>query len=186
MVTINLEEVSLNKKKMRDLVTEGFSVAEWVMQEIDILLLHHETTEDAHYLETAFHIMQAYMELGFCYEDNQQGFDKLLQQMGSCREVEFPRMLFPAKRISLNKSRLKIVIGKWISQKQNKMTAPELYADIIQKVNSHQEGIYIYDCRAAKYNYTNRVKLFVGSKESCLYQANTDKFYLFEKGGGGR
>ena len=82
MVTINLEEVSLNKKKMRDLVTEGFSVAEWVMQEIDILLLHHETTEDAHYLETAFHIMQAYMELGFCYEDNQQGLINCYSKWG--------------------------------------------------------------------------------------------------------
>ncbi len=182
MHTVDLEDVARGKRILRALVVQRVSVAEWMKNRVDYLLRCDMMFKDEIYLQIALTQTYAYMEMGFCYQDNQECFDELLRRLGTCRELEFPRMIFPSERIPLNKSRLRSAIGKWIPPRDQRLTGPELYADMIKKVSDCEEGYYEYTSGAVKKNQSNagRLELFVGARDSYLYNVDRDIYYLFD------
>ena len=77
-------------------------------------------------------------------------------------------MLFPAERIPVNGYRIKLAIGKWYPAKTNSITKEQLVADVINKINRHQEGHYVYlqHCVRGMSVDDARVELFVVASES--------------------
>lgn len=50
------------------------------------LLYYYECTKDLNYLEVATLYIQAYLEMGFLYDDNKHLFDEILCKLGTTKE----------------------------------------------------------------------------------------------------
>lgn len=170
------------KPILRNLVFQRVSVSSWMRERIRYLLGCDSCFGDEIYLQIALAHMQAYMEMGFCYTDNEDCFDEVLTRLNTCRELQFPRMLFPAKRIPVNKSRIKLAIGKWRPSRAHAITGIQLVSDIITKIKLHQEGYFEYyqHCAAGTPPEKCKVELFIGTKETYLYSGQKNIFYVFK------
>lgn len=86
--------------------------------------------------------MQAYLEMGYDYDDNTELFNFVLKELGTDRKQMFHKKLYRSYSIKLNKSQVRSMIGKWNAA--NCMPIAEVVDDIIVKVKNHKEGIYYY------------------------------------------
>lgn len=182
MIMVERKAVDRVKRILRTLVYQRISVSEWMRNSIDYLTSCDILFNEDIYLRIALEQLQAYMEMGFCYEDNRSCFDELMERLNTCRELQFPRMLFPSERISVNKAQIKRAIGRWRPLKRAAITGVQLVADIMNKVNRQQEGHYYYSEYGTQVMSVDdcRIELFIGAKESYLYNKEKERYYTFK------
>lgn len=59
------------------------------------------------YLEVAKLFIQAYLEMGFLYQEGEKVFDVILNELGEQREIEYPERNYVERKIKLNKSQVR-------------------------------------------------------------------------------
>lgn len=154
---------------------KGLPIKETFFKSIDLLKNHYEETKNIRYLEVALLHIQAYLEMGFPYEQGESVFAEVLRKLGTTRESEFPRRFYASSSIKLNKSQVRSMIRKWPASPYQKMKIDEVVADIIQKVQKKQSGIYYYQCAVTKEVY----ELTIQEEEIFFYDVSRGLFYTF-------
>lgn len=128
------------------------------------------------YLEVAVLYIQAYLEMGFSYEDNSEIFNTILEQLGTTREMEFSKRFFMSKKIKLNKTQVRSMIKKWPASPHQKMKINEVVTDIIDKIKIREIGIFYYECAVTKDVY----ELVISSHEIFFHDMMRGVFYTFD------
>lgn len=126
----NAEEVGLDKKEvLADSIT-------WLYD-------RYYETEDRKYLEQALRNIQAYIQFGYPYEEEQDLFDRILCLLGAERiQVMFLDERY-TKIVKLNKNQVRGMIGKW-NPHIHSMTINSVIEDVMDKVKHEKEGVYTY------------------------------------------
>ena len=88
------------------------------------------------YLLAALIHIQAYLEMGFCYCDNEDIFNEIVRLYGSSKEQLFPKRFYYSKKVVLNKSQVRKMIRRWPASRNHKMSINEVVDDIIDKVKN--------------------------------------------------
>lgn len=157
---------------------QGISVISTMVCTVEKLYNWFEQFKDTRYLETAILHIQAFLEMGFVYEEAEMLFDQVLQAAGTSREKRFPRRYYTSKKIKLNRSQVRNIIGKWPSSPQQEMKIDEVVADIMRRVEKREAGIVFYECIVAKTVY----ELVINENEIFFHDIKGNKFYTFDLG----
>lgn len=70
-------------------------------------------------------------------------FQAVLERMGKEAEEVFPESRYFYRKLKLNKTNVRNLLGKWNSRLQS-MKVEEVVSDIIEKVQEKKEGEYVY------------------------------------------
>lgn len=136
------------------------------------------------YLEKAVWNIYAYLELGFPFEDSEEEFYKVLEYLHKDVEEVFPAPKWRYKKIPLNKTNVRDLMGKW-NPVLHSMKISDAVSDIIAKVSDRAEGEYLYFCGKVleqdgeKVLWEHTFKLYVRESEAILYNVNKNKYYVF-------
>lgn len=180
---VNREEVEAVKLEVKHLEYHNISTKRVLATSIRYLMERSETEESPQeFLLAARARLQAYVEMGFPYEDHTEIFDKLLSRLGTERIFEFPRRAYGTKRIALTRPQVDRLIGRWPGSKYHTMARADVVDDIIDKVTNKREGRYEYHSNANP-NTGRRGDevyiLFVDPGESYFYDTARRVYYTF-------
>lgn len=135
---------------------------------------------DKNYLICGVLHIQAYLEMGYDYDDNLDLFDFVLKELGTDRKTLFPKKFYQSNQIKLNKAQVRSMIGKWNAV--NTMSITEVVDDIIDKVKNHRKGIYYYQNKGGK--STNfRVDIYelvINDNDCFFHDVKKKKYFTFK------
>lgn len=130
---------------------------------------------DKEYLEVATLHIQAYVEMGFAYEENATIFNSVLDELGITNEMKFPKKFYTSQKVKLNKSQVRRMIKKWPASPHQKMKIDDVVYDIISKVKNKDNGIFYYDCAVTGDVY----ELVISKEEIFFHDMARGLFYTF-------
>ena len=154
---------------------KNLSVQDTFMDAVSQLYQYYQNSQNIKYLETAILHIQAYLEMGFPYEQGKTVFDVIIKELGTTREMKFPQKFYSAKRIKLNKLQVRSMIKKWPASPHQNMKIDEVVADIIKKVKQREAGIFYYKCAVTEDLY----ELVISEKEIFFHDVRREIFYTF-------
>jgi len=187
MIRVNQEEVEGVKVAVRGLENRGIAVKNTILNSISYLAEQYTLSKNLEYLIAAVSRIQAYLELGFCYDDNAEINDKILMELGTNRNEQFPKRCYNTERIPLVRSRVRLLLGRWNGSAYSTMKIDQVVDDIICKVREKQTGRYIYHSndnpkvKHSKYNNDRVFELYVEEDESFLRNVQMNQYYTFEQ-----
>ena len=154
---------------------KNISVKDTMIKAVEQLYRYYEITMDEGYLETAFFHIQAYLEMGFPYEEREEVFDNILKNLGKIRELEFPKKFYCAKKVKLNKTKVRSMLGRWPTSSRQRMKVQEVVEDIIRKVENREEGVWYYKCEMTEEMY----ELVISEQNMFFHDLRRCIFYTF-------
>ncbi len=154
---------------------KNLSIKATFIDAISQLYQYYANSGNIQYLETATLHIQAYLEMGFPYDDGEELFNLILEKLGTTKELKFPHKFYSAKKIKLNKTQVRSMIKKWPASPHQKMKIDEVVADIIEKVEKKEIGIFYYECAIINDMY----ELVVSEKETFFHDLSRGIFYIF-------
>lgn len=155
---------------------KNISVKQTFSDAVSQLYWYYKYLGEKEYLRAATLHIQAYLEMGFSYEENVELFNKVLEELETTRELEFPKRFYASKKISLNRSQVRSMIKKWPASPHQKMKINEVIDDIIHKIQDKEDGIFYYRCAVTGDLY----ELVISTKEIFFHDIVRGKFYTFE------
>lgn len=155
---------------------KNISVKQTFRDAVSQLYWYYKHLGEKEYLRAATLHIQAYLEMGFSYEDNTELFNEVLEQLGTTRELKFPKRFYASKKIRLNKSQVRSMIRKWPASPHQKMKINEVVDDIISKIQNKENGIFYYKCAVTGDLY----ELVISTKEVFFHDIARGIFYIFE------
>lgn len=177
------KEIDIIKFSYENLQYLNLSIHEALLSELKYLKSMYARTGTSDYLLLAFLHIQSFLELGFCYEEHESIFDELVHLAGLERREAFPNPNRHVKKVKLNNSQVRSMIGRWPASPYNSHTISEAMEDIIAKVKSHSFGTYFYytaSSRNSKLCYTGFYCLTVRNDEAVFYDVSKRKFYMLD------
>lgn len=154
---------------------KNLSVKNTFIDTVSQLYQYYERFQNIKYLETAILHIQAYLEMGFPYEDGKPIYDIILEKLNTTKELKFPKKFYFARKIKLNKTQVKSMIKKWPASPHQNMKIDEVVEDIIEKVKQKETGIFYYKCAITEDLY----ELVIHEKETFFHDLRRGIFYIF-------
>lgn len=137
---ISIEAVKLALNNIEEV---GLDTKEVLADSITWLYDRYSETKNRQYLEQALRNIQAYIQLGYSYEAEQDLFDRILRLLGAKKiQVMFLDEKY-TKTVKLNKNQVRGMIGKW-NPHIHSMTINSVVEDVMDKVKHEKEGVYSY------------------------------------------
>lgn len=120
--------------------------------------------------------IEAYIELGFPYTNYEELFERVFQKSGMTEDEILSFQQRSAKRLSLSKSSIDKVLGKW-NPKCHSANKKEVIEDIMEKIKKREVGEYYYYSKKSGSSQKNIYQLVVGEDENYLCHLNMQKYY---------
>ena len=155
---------------------KNLSVKATIIEAASQLYQYYNSRRNIKSLDVAILHIQAYVEMGFAYEEGREIFDKILKAVGMTKEMKFPKKYYVSKKIRLNKTQVRTMIRKWPASPRQTMKITEVVDDIITKVKSRDIGIYYYKCAVTKDMY----ELVINNDEIFFHDLRRRIFYTFD------
>lgn len=153
----------------------NLSVKRTIIGAAEQLCWYYENLKDKSYLETATLHMQAYLEMGFPYEEGAEVFDRILESLGTTREMQFPEKFYTSKKVKRSKSQVRSMMRNWSASPRQSMKIGEVVEDIIRKTEKKETGIFYYECAVTGDLY----ELVISEKEMFFHDIRRGIFYTF-------
>lgn len=154
---------------------KNISVKQTFGSAVSQLYWYYKHLNDKEYLEVATLHIQAYVEMGFAYEENATIFNLVLDELGITKEMKFPKKFYISQKVKLNKSQVRRMIKKWPASPHQKMKIDDVVYDIINKVKNKDNGIFYYDCAVTGDVY----ELVISKEEVFFHDMARGLFYTF-------
>lgn len=167
---------------LQTLHNKGITVKETVSDSLKHLLRWYQQFGNRQYLKLASLHMQAYANMGFALDDRDPTVKELLDLLGRTKNDFFPKGQTIGKRVKVNKSQVRAMIGKWKPSEETPLTIGELVDEIIGKIKEHKEGRYIYQYHrknAGGESEPEVYELVINKEESYFYDVKNFRFYTF-------
>lgn len=151
----------------------SLSVKNTLVEAVEQLHTFYVNSLEKKYLEVAKLFIQAYLEMGFSYQEGETVFDLILNELGEYREIEYPKKFYVERKIKLNKSQVRSMIKRWPASSGQTMKIDEVVEDIICKAKNKIIGIYYYECAATKDVY----ELVINENETLFHDLKRGVFF---------
>lgn len=174
------EEIEAIKLAIGTIQYSGGSIRRTVFLCLEKYIELYKISNDKVFLENALLHMQAFLEMGFIYEEFENVFDTILNEVGLVREEIFPKRFYHAERIKLVRGQVRKMIHRWSPSKYHSMTINEVVDDIIVKVKKRQIGNYFYHSNQNPKKKDDDIYELVITEEECFfYDIIKKKYYVF-------
>ncbi|MDO4338234.1 MAG: hypothetical protein Q4C91_09135 [Eubacteriales bacterium] len=176
------DELYVMMYTMQTLHNRGITIKETVYGSLKNLLQWYRQSQNREYLDLAVLHMQAYANMGFALDERIPEVKELLELTGREKNDFYPKEPTLCKCIKVNRVQVRRMIGKWKPSKENPMSIGEVVDDIIEKINSHSMGRYIYQYgrKHPKIGEEPEVyELVINEAEAYFYDVKNFKFYTF-------
>lgn len=180
-----VQELYVMMFALQTLHNRGITVKETVSNSLENLLQWYRQSGNGQYLQLALLHMQAYANMGFALDDREPVVKEILGLTGKTSNDFFPRGNTIGKRVKLNKTQIRAMIGRWKPSEETPLTIGELVDDIIEKIKKHKEGRYIYQYQrkhAGEESDPEVYELVINEEESYFYDVKNFRFYTFIEG----
>lgn len=154
---------------------KNISVNDTFITAVTQLYNYFEDSGNTNYLEAAILHIQAYLEMGFSYDTGKTIFDAVLKELGTTREMEFPKRFYSSKQVKVNKSQIRSMIRKWPASPKQELKIDDVVLDIIDKVTKREKGIFYYRCAVINDMY----ELVITDNEMFFHDLTRGVFYTF-------
>lgn len=153
----------------------GLAVSKTLVNAIKHLQGYYNGSRDIRYLEVALLYIQAYLEMGFDYDNAKEVFDRVLSEVGTTREAKFPKRFYVSRQVKINKTQVRSMIHRWPASPYQKLKINDVVIDIIDKVKNKKYGIFYYQCAVTQDMY----ELVINEKEIFFHDLRKGIFYSF-------
>lgn len=178
---MQLEEYEQNvpflKTAIECMSLSSMSICKEVGNVVEVFKNLFSNNKERKYLNIALAFIQAYIELGFCYEDHEELFNMVLEEYGTTKNNLFQRKIYNTCKIKVNKSQIRTMIGRWPASNNKAMKISEVVNDIIEKISTHQVGRYKYINPIMP---NNIYELIISKNESYFHDIRRKKYYVFD------
>lgn len=167
---------------LQTLHNRGITIRETVFESLKNLLQWYRQSGNTEYLNIAMLHMQAYANMGFALDDQEQAVKAILELTGKTKNDFYPKGYILGKRIKVNRVQIRGMLGKWKPSKDNPLTIGEVVDDIIEKIKGHIDGRYIYQYQrklSGEEDEPEVYELVINKDESYFYDVKKFKFYTF-------
>lgn len=154
----------------------NISVKQTFCDAVSQLYWYYEKSGNKEYLRTATLHIQAYLEMGFDYDEAGELFNKILGVLETSRELMFPKKFYVSKKVRLNKTQVRSMIKKWPASSRQTMKIDEVISDIMKKITERENGIFHYKCAVTEDLY----ELVISEQEIFFHDVPRGVFYTFE------
>lgn len=178
----NAGELYVMMHTLQTLHNRGITIKKTVYGSLENLLQWYHQSGNRGYLELAVLHMQAYANMGFALDDQVPDVKELLELTGKRKNDFYPKDNRFCKRIKVNQAQIRGMIGKWKPSKENPMTIGEVVDDIIEKINSHKKGRYVYQYgrkHAGDEDGAEIYELVINEDGAYFYDVKNFRFYTF-------
>lgn len=182
----NVVEIEGIKMAVCNIENRGLNSRDSLLSSISYLRRKYELTGEKEYLlKTVSHIY-AYLELGFPYERGKQEFLKVTSYLDLDIDLTFPKRKWRNQKILLTKTNIRNLLGRW-NPMLHCMKISDVVEDIMEKVQTRQEGEYIYHSgklltqKGSEALWKNTYKLYIAENETILLDVNRQKYYELER-----
>ena len=165
--TDEIKDIYIMMFTLQTLQNYGISARDTIERSLENLLCWYHESGDKKYL---------------AIDGQNQTVCDILQKMDKTVSDFYPRGIMAGKRIRLNKTQVRSMIGKWKPSRDSPMTIGELVDDIIRKVREHQTGRYIYEYHRTDISSeagTEIYELVINDGESYFHDVKRFRFYTF-------
>ncbi len=159
----NTLQIEIKKIILSNLQQSGQSIHTIIEDILNNLMLlsASEATNDS-VLCTAAEYIFAYLQLGFSYLNHRELFDSVLSTAGCDRE-QIAALQTQNKQITLNKTQLHSLLGKWPASPHNSHNVTDAVNDILYRVQHNDYGTYYYYTAKKDGNYTALYQLTISA-----------------------
>ena len=179
---MNLFNDASQMELMTDALMMTFSVLHYTGKSVIHVLeasmrwitLMYDATNDEGYQDMLMAEIMAYMNLGFSMPKKNPILENIVNRESIMKNLYGLRR---GQRISLTKTQVRSMIGKWKPSKASPMTINQVVDDIIEKVKSRQTGVYRYSCHSGE---QDTYELVITDEEMFFWDIRNFKFYVFE------
>lgn len=155
---------------------KNLSVKSTIIVTVSQLYHYYNYNKNVKYLDVAILHIQAYLEMGFAYEEGKDLFDIILKKAGTTKEIKFPKKYYASRKVKLNKTQVRTMIRKWPASPKQSMKINEVVDDIIIKVRNKEIGIYYYKCAVTEDMY----ELVINNEETFFHDLRRRIFFTFD------
>lgn len=176
-------EIEVIKLAVSGLESVGIGSKDVLMKSVAKLREYYEDSSDERYLIKAVWHIYAYLELGFPYESGEKEFDKIIKYMGKTKTELFPERKWRYKKVKLNKTSIRNMIGNW-NPILHSMKINDVVNDIIEKVKNRECGEFIYhsgkmiEQTGEKQLWEQTYKLYIDESEVIFHDINENKYFV--------
>lgn len=165
------------KLSVKNVPYKQLSMKELLGASIQYLYDYYQQRQKKEYLEVALLQIQAYLELGFSYEQNEALFTKILDEAGVERTLKFPRKWYPIKEFALKKNEIRSMIKKWQASPKQELKIDQVVNDIMEKISNRACGIHYYQNNVTDELY----ELLINEQEILFHDLQSGLFYVFKE-----
>lgn len=143
----------------------------------------YERTGNEHFLDVAEEELLAYMNMGFSMPQD-LNIDYVMYNRNIRETAQKDKM---GKKVPLNKTQVRSLIGKWMPSRLMPMTVSQVVEDIIRKVSEREVGNWQYTYRRSdsandRILEEERYELVITEDECFFWDLKNFRFYIFEDG----
>lgn len=157
---------------------QGETIGKTLESSVGYLRRQYEQTGNRHFLDLAEIELLAYVSMGFSMPDHED-IQYVIKESNLQEGVQSGRF---GKRVRLNRTQVRSLIGKWMPSKYTPMTIGQVVDDIIEKVSAQEIGTWRYTYHKAQAGKVLReeYELVITPEETFFWDLNHFRFYTFE------
>lgn len=154
---------------------EGGSPGLLLKEAAEWLLDTYQKTGDKNCVCAGAQVVKAYVEMGMPYSEIEETFDKILTEMGTSREEQFPQAFYTADYLKVSLTHIREILGRWPKATAKEEGVDWTARDIYNRIQNHVIG-----CRFYKRVRDNAVyELLVLEDAAYLMDIEKKKVYAF-------
>lgn len=174
------DRIEAVKLSVEGLECGGIVIPEVIQESILELVRNYKRTNNQEFIIQALIHIQAYMEMGFSYEDNDVIFDYILSLLDLNRNIMYPPKFYTKKELKLTKNAIKGIIGKWPNTKGRTMSLENMTKEIISNCTEKKCGVYDYVCPMGNNSkLIKKIRVVISEEEQYLYYFDKKIYYFF-------
>lgn len=178
---MDMDHVAIIKLAYSNLYMEKISIKETLIQVISFYYDYYGITNDLRFKQLILDHVQAYLELGFPYEETSQFCDEILNDLlGKEKDIFIRLHSFHKKKVNLSKEQISNILGSWKKAKSNSGKKTEIIDDIYYKIKNHICGVYEYHTNLSGQGPIDRCTVLVISDEECYLKNPEGICYTFK------
>lgn len=179
MIDVKRIDVESVKLALKSIMRSNISVVNTISSSVEFLKQCYGWSHNKNYLYSALVQIQAYLELGYKYEKNQELFDWILSELDTFKELQFTFEYYPVAIVAAEKKEIKKIIGNWNSTKYKTKPYDEILDEIVYFVKNKKKGRYVYSDNTRVHG--RKIELMVGDNECYFHDVEKDRYYILTR-----
>lgn len=179
-MTTTDSDIDIKKVILSSLQNSDHPLTNIIEEILNSFNLLYDLSPSKNLMETAAQYIIAYLDMGFSYLEHKSLFDSTLQKAGFS-PLDIDKMQHQNSIVILNKSQLRLIIGRWPISSNNSHTISAAINDIIKHVENNELGTYKYYTAKKAGSYTALYLLTVSLNYALFHDVLNNKFYQLVK-----